>query len=347
MPNRFMLAPLTNQQSHDDGTLSEDEKNWLTMRAQGGFGLTMTCAAYVQKVGQGFPGQLGCFGKEHVSELRVLASGIKKTGSLAFVQLHHAGNRSPEKLIGAQPVSASDDPETGARALTTEEVEQVIEDFIAAAVRCDNAGFDGVELHGAHGYLICQFLSSELNQRTDQFGGSLENRARVLMSIIDGVRESCGPDFILAVRLSPERFGMRTAEIQQLFGWLVKSNKVDLIDMSLWDVFGDCADPDFAGKKLLDQFVSLERGTVMLTVAGKIHTPADVQRVLDAGVDIVTLGRAAILHHDYPQKMQADASFSPRTLPVTEAVLAQEGLSPSFIGYMKNWKGFVVEANAS
>jgi hypothetical protein len=72
-----------------------------------------------------------------------------------------------------------------------------------------------------------------------------------------------------------------------------------------------------------------------------------VQRVLDAGVDIVTLGRAAILHHDYPQMMQADASFSPRTLPVTEAVLVQEGLSPAFIGYMKNWKGFVVEANAS
>ena len=103
MPNRFMLAPLTNQQSHDDGTLSDDEKKWLAMRAEGGFGLTMTCAAYVQKVGQGFPGQLGCFGKEHVSELRVLAQGIKKTGSLAFVQLHHAGNRSPKNALVHSP----------------------------------------------------------------------------------------------------------------------------------------------------------------------------------------------------------------------------------------------------
>ncbi|NDG66268.1 MAG: NADH:flavin oxidoreductase, partial [Actinobacteria bacterium] len=235
MPNRFMLAPLTNQQSHDDGTLSEDEKNWLTMRAQGGFGLTMTCAAHVQKVGQGFPGQLGCFGKEHVPELRVLAKAIKKSGSLAFVQLHHAGNRSPQELIGAQPVSASDDPETGARALTTEEVEEVIEDFIAAAVRCDNAGFDGVELHGAHGYLICQFLSSELNMRTDEFGGSLENRARVLMNIIDGIYTRCRTDFTVAVRLSPERFGMKVAEICEVYSWLVASKKVDIIDMSLWD----------------------------------------------------------------------------------------------------------------
>jgi 2,4-dienoyl-CoA reductase-like NADH-dependent reductase (Old Yellow Enzyme family) len=345
--NRFMLAPLTNQQSHADGTLSDEEHHWLTMRAKGGFGITMTCASHVQRIGQGFPGQLGCFSDDHLEGLTRLAHDIKQAGSVALAQLHHAGNRSPKELIGEAPVCPSDDEKTGARALTTSEVETVIADFISAAVRSQQAGFDGVELHGAHGYLICQFLSSELNQRTDQYGGSLENRARVLMSIVDGVRESCGPDFILAVRLSPERFGMRTAEIQQLFGWLVTSNKVDLIDMSLWDVFGDCADPDFAGKKLLDQFVSLERGEVMLTVAGKIHTPADVQRVLDAGVDIVTLGRAAILHHDYPQKMQADAGFSPRTLPVTEEVLSQEGLSPAFIGYMKNWKGFVVEANAS
>jgi 2,4-dienoyl-CoA reductase-like NADH-dependent reductase (Old Yellow Enzyme family) len=129
-------------------------------------------------------------------------------------------------------VSASDDPETGARALTTEEVEQVIEDFVAAAVRCDNAGFDGVELHGAHGYLICQFLSSELNMRTDQFGGPLENRARVLMNIIDGIYTRCRPDFTVAVRLSPERFGMKVAEICEVYSWLVASKKIDIIDMS-------------------------------------------------------------------------------------------------------------------
>lgn len=347
MANRFMLAPLTNQQSHTDGTLSNEEHHWLTMRAKGGFGITMTCASHVQRIGQGFPGQLGCFSDDHLEGLTRLAADIKEANSVALAQLHHAGNRSPRELIGEAPVCPSDDASTGARALTASEVETVIADFISAAVRSQQAGFDGVELHGAHGYLICQFLSSELNQRTDQYGGSLENRARVLMSIVDGVRESCGPNFILAVRLSPERFGMRISEIQQLFVWLVESNKVDLLDMSLWDVFADCHDPDFAGKKLLDQFVSLKRGNVLLTVAGKIHTPANVQQVLDAGVDIVTLGRAAILHHDYPQKMQADAGFTPRTLPVTEAVLAQEGLSPAFIGYMKNWKGFVVEESAS
>ena len=203
MPNRFMLSPLTNQQSHVDGTLSEEEFTWLTMRAQGGFGLTMTCASHVQRLGQGFPGQLGCFGDEHVDGLKRIADAIRVTGNLSYVQLHHAGNRSPKELIGEAPVCPSEDVETGARELTHAEVEQLIADFVAAAVRCDKAGFDGVELHGAHGYIICQFLSSDINKRSDEFGGSLENRARVLMRIVDGVREQCRSDLQLAVRLSP------------------------------------------------------------------------------------------------------------------------------------------------
>ncbi len=95
MRNRFMLAPLTNLQSNEDGTLSDEEFNWLTMRAKGGFGLTMTCAAHVQAVGQGFPGQLGIFGDEHIAGLTRLATEIKRHNSVAIAQLHHAGRRSP------------------------------------------------------------------------------------------------------------------------------------------------------------------------------------------------------------------------------------------------------------
>ncbi|MDG1200515.1 MAG: NADH:flavin oxidoreductase, partial [Porticoccaceae bacterium] len=130
LKNRFMLAPLTNTQSHSDGRLSDDEYHWLTMRAKGGFGLTMTCAAHVQAVGQGFPGQLGVFGDEHLEGLTRLAQGIKAEDSLAVVQLHHAGMRSPAELIGQPPVCPSDNAETGAVALSTEAVEQLIEDFI-------------------------------------------------------------------------------------------------------------------------------------------------------------------------------------------------------------------------
>src|SRR5215469_12987914 len=130
--NRFMLAPLTNSQSHADGRLSDEEFRWLTFRAKGGFGLVMTCAAHVQRVGNGFPGQLGDFGDEHLPGLTRLAAEIKRLGAVSSVQLHHAGIRSPEALIGEKPVGPSDDAETGARALSTAEVEQLTEDFIAA-----------------------------------------------------------------------------------------------------------------------------------------------------------------------------------------------------------------------
>ena len=112
MKNRFMLAPLTNSQSHADGRLSDEEFHWLTMRAKGQFGLTMTCAAHVQAVGQGFPGQLGIFGDEHLDGHTRLAKAIKDEGSIAVVQLHHAGMRSPKELIGQSPVCPSDDAET-------------------------------------------------------------------------------------------------------------------------------------------------------------------------------------------------------------------------------------------
>lgn len=343
MKNRFMLAPLTNQQSHADGTLSEDEYHWLMMRARGGFGLTMTCAASVQKVGRGFAGQLGCDDDSHIEGLTRLARDIKDAGTLAIVQLHHAGNRSPRELIGADPVCPSDDPETGARALSTSEVEKLITDFVAAAVRCDKAGFDGVELHGAHGYMICQFLSSELNKRTDHYGGSLENRARVLMSIVDGVRSSCREDFNLSVRLSPERFGMKIDEISEVYGWLVDSKKIDFIDMSLWDVFKKPIEEEHKGKRLVDIFAALPRGDVRLGAAGKLYSAADAKRGIDAGLDIAVIGRGAIANHDFAAQSIANPNFKMRELPIPRQVLRDEGLSEVFVGYMGNWPGFVGE----
>jgi 2,4-dienoyl-CoA reductase-like NADH-dependent reductase (Old Yellow Enzyme family) len=342
MPNRFMLAPLTNQQSHVDGTLSDEEYHWLTKRAQGGFGLTMTCAAHVQAVGQGFAGQLGCFSDLHLPGLTRLAAGIHEHNSVAIVQLHHAGRRSPKDLIGTDPLSAGADEKMGARAMTTAEVEQMIQAFVDAAVRAEKAGFDGVELHGAHDYLICQFLNAELNTRSDQFGGSFENRQRVLFAIIDGIRASCGSNFHLGVRLSPERFGMKTSEIVEVYRRLISENKVDMIDMSLWDVFKTGADDNFADRRLVDIFANEERGSTRLAVAGKLYSAADAHRAIDAGADIVAIGRAAITNHDFP-RLSHDASFAMRELPVPRDVLLAEGLSDNFVTYMGNWPGFVGE----
>lgn len=343
MKNRFMLAPLTNTQSHADGTLSDDEFRWLTYRAQGGFGLTMTCAAHVQRIGQGFPGQLGVFGDEHLPGLTRLATAIKAAGSIAAVQLHHAGMRSPKDLIGEAPVCPSDDEETGSRALTLAEVEQLVEDFVAAAVRAEKAGFDGVEIHGAHGYIICQFLSPTLNRRTDRYGGSPENRARILHEIIDGIRARCRPDFNLGLRLSPERFDLELAEIRDLAQAVMTQGQIDYLDMSLWDVAKEPNEEAFKGRTLMSYFTELDRGNVRLGVAGKIMSAQTARECLENGADYVLIGRAAILHHDYPQKVAADPNFTPIALPVSREHLAAEGLGPAFIEYMNNWKGFVAQ----
>ncbi|MGP1678366.1 MAG: oxidoreductase, partial [Burkholderiales bacterium] len=131
MKNRFMLAPLTNSQSHEDGKLSEEEFRWLTMRAAGGFGLTMTCASHVQAIGKGFSGQLGIWSDDHIPGLRRLAGAIKAQQSIAIAQLHHAGMRASAELIGCAPVCPSANEKTGARALTHAEVQQLIADFVA------------------------------------------------------------------------------------------------------------------------------------------------------------------------------------------------------------------------
>jgi 2,4-dienoyl-CoA reductase-like NADH-dependent reductase (Old Yellow Enzyme family) len=344
--NRFTLAPLTNSQSHADGKLSDDEFNWLTYRADGGFALVMTCAAHVQGIGQGFPGQLGVFSDDHLSGLTRLAEAIRAKGAVSSVQLHHAGIRSPEALTGEKPVGPSENAETGARALSEAEVEQLREDFIAAAARAERAGFDGVELHGAHGYILCAFLSPELNQRTDRYGGSPENRARLIFEIIAGVRARTRPDFQLGLRLSPERFGLRFAEQKDLAAQVLASGDLDYLDMSLWDVFKAPVEAEFASKPLIDWFAELPRGTTRLGAAGKLMSAADCRRVLEHGLDFPILGRAAILHHDFPRDVAADPDFRATSLPVTREYLRGQRLGPTFVDYMAGWKGFVAEEPA-
>lgn len=342
-----MLAPLTNLQSRSDGRLSDDEFAWLTYRAEGGFGQVMTCAAHVQRVGQGFPGQLGIFSDDHLPGLTRLATAIRSLGAACAVQLHHAGIRSPADLIGTQPVGPSDNDEFHARAMSESEIEALIEDFVAAAVRAEKAGFDGVELHGAHGYILCAFLSPETNTRTDRYGGSLDNRARIVREIIKGIRSRTPAQFQLGLRLSPERFGLRFAEQREIAGEMLSSGDLDYVDMSLWDVFKPPVEAEFAAKPLIDWFSDLPRGNTRLGVAGKLMSAELCRNALAHGADFAILGRAAILHHDFPKCVAANPDFRSVSLPVTRNYLKAQRLGPAFVDYMAGWKGFVQEDEAA
>ncbi|WP_029429954.1 NADH:flavin oxidoreductase [Blastococcus sp. URHD0036] len=338
LPNRLALAPLTNRQSHADGTLSEAERTWLLRRARGGFGLTMTCASHVQPNGQGFGGQLAIHSDVFLDGLTSLATDLRETGTRSAVQLHHAGARADRAEV-ADPVSASE--LDGARALTTEEVQQLGADFVAAAVRAERAGFDGVEVHGAHGYVLTQFLSAETNRRTDAYGGSPENRARLLLEVLAGIRAACGPDLQLGLRLSVERFGLRTLEVRELVEELYRRAELDYLDLSLWDVTKHSVDEDAQRLPLLELFAELPRGDVRLGVAGKVRTPADAAAVLERGADLAFVGRAAILNAEFAD-LARDPAWEPEAGPVDAGYLAAQDVSPPFVDYLRsNFRGVV------
>ena len=342
MKNRLLCAPMTTTQSHDDGTLSEEELRWLVMRAEGDFAMTMTCGSHVQAVGRGFFGQLGCWSDDHIPGLSRLAAAIKAAGSISSLQLYHAGERA-EPFPGEKIVAPWNDERKNTRALTTDEVRQTIDDFVQGAVRAEKAGFEGVEIHGAHGYLPAQFFDKR-NQRNDGYGGSYKERTRFIDEMIDGIRASTAPDFQLGLRLSPERRGADMAETRQFAEESMLSGKIDYLDISLWDCFKEPDEDAYKGRPIIEYFVDLPRGDCKLAVAGKMMSAAGAQQCLDAGADFLAIGRGAILHHDFARRSIEDPSFTTAPIPVSRSYLYQEGVSPAFADYLSSlWKAGVAD----
>jgi 2,4-dienoyl-CoA reductase-like NADH-dependent reductase (Old Yellow Enzyme family) len=344
--NRVWLAPMTNSQSHADGALSDAEHEWLAMRSRGGFGVVETCAAHVALDGQGWAGELGVYDDALLPGLRRLAATLAGDGAVGLVQIFHGGVRAPSSLTGAQPWSASVFEAKGAerpREATLEDITRVIAQFRQAAARAEAAGLSGVELHGAHGYLLCQFMSRTMNPRTDGWGGSLEGRARLVRETMRAVRGAVSPGFVVGVRLSPEDFGnargLDLDESVQIARWLCDDG-ADFIHLSLWDSSKNTA------KRPEEHAVTLFRAAlpreVPLVVAGSVWTRADAEALLEKGAAAVALGRAAIANPDWPLRV-VDASWQPRRPPLTTAELEERGLSPRFAEYMRNWKGFVAD----
>lgn len=349
LKHRIALAPLTNQQANADGSLSDDEYQWLVARAVGGFSSVLTCAALVTPNGQTWPGQLGAYSDDHLPGLTKLATGLREAGATSILQMHHGGLRADISTMQGDPakrelVAPWDDSDKGARALTSDEVNDIISDFVEAAVRADKAGFDGVEIHGAHGYLLCQFLDGEKNTRHDGWGGSLADRSRIFFEIISGIRERTRPDFQLGVRLSPERNGIKLTEAVQLSKDLLTTDELDFLDISLWDVKKFPYEEEHADRRLISYFTELDRGRTRFAVAGDIDDAQDIDFCMDAGADFVLVGTAGILQHDFASKCLADPHFIGLRKPVSRAHLESEYIGASFMRYLSTrWDDFVLD----
>jgi 2,4-dienoyl-CoA reductase-like NADH-dependent reductase (Old Yellow Enzyme family) len=344
--NRLVLAAMTNQQSHDDGSLGDDELRWLMARTS--FGIVTTCAAHVARDGQGWAGELGVYCDDLLPGLTRLATALRGAGTVALVQIFHGGVRAPSRLTGEPPFSAStfelDAPgfETP-REATAEDIDRTIAAFAAAARRCAEAGFDGVEIHGAHGYLITQFLGTVTNRRTDTWGGPLENRARFVRSILAAVRAAVPDRFLVGVRLSPEvpEQGVALDESLTVARWLVEDG-VDFLHVSNWDSFKPPAARPHSKKPLTTWFREAVGPKVPVIATGSVWTPTQAAEVLDHGADLVGLARAAIGNAAWPEEA-ARPGWEPARPPYAPESLRANALSDRMIDYMRRWPGFVTD----
>jgi 2,4-dienoyl-CoA reductase-like NADH-dependent reductase (Old Yellow Enzyme family) len=316
--NRVVMAPMTTMSSFYDGSITNDEVDYYAERG-GGPGIIITGVANVTAEGKGFEGELSIAHDSTIRGLSKIAKAIQKDGTKAVIQIFHAGRKTNSKILrGIQPTSASaiaaahpKESETP-RELTNEEIETIIHDFGQAARRAILAGFDGVELHGANGYLLQQFFSPHSNQREDSWGGSFNNRMQFPLKVIEQVSSVieayADKPFILGYRLSPEELetpGIRL-EDSLAFAQALTGTKVDYIHLSLGSYKRSSLNQREDTEPILAKFVRALKSSKPIIGGGSVERPDDAEAVIQAGATFVGIGRELIREPKWVQKVQAN-----------------------------------------
>lgn len=314
LPNRIAKAALS-EALGDAGNSPDDRIVTLYRRwAQGGYGLLITGNIMVDRAHLGEPGNIAIEDDRDLPQLTAWTKAAHDGGAVIFAQLNHPGRQSNLLNIGHQPVAPSAVPlampgATTPRELTSAEIEEIIERFATAAVVCEEAGFDGVELHAAHGYLITQFLSPFTNLRTDSWGGTPERRMRVLIEVVRRVRSRVRPGFAVAIKLNSADFqrGGFTEDDSRAVVAALASEAVDLIEVS----GGNYEAPAMGGSEasstrereayFLDyaRAVRREAGVIPIAVTGGFRSRVAMEDALDAGdCDLVGIARPTVTTTD-------------------------------------------------
>jgi 2,4-dienoyl-CoA reductase-like NADH-dependent reductase (Old Yellow Enzyme family) len=315
LKNRVVMAPMTNFSSHADGTVSDDEVSYYIRRSKG-VGMVVTACTYVTANGKGFDGEFGADTDEMIPSLRRLASAIKEQGAKAVLQIFHGGRMCPPALVpNNEVVSASAVPAEGEgqpvpRELTDAEVESIIRDFGEATRRAIEAGFDGVEIHGANTYLIQQFFSPHSNRRTDRWGGSVEKRLAFPLAVVDEVKkvvaDHAKEPFIVGYRFSPEEPetpGITMADTLVLIDALAEKN-LDYLHVSLmefWSVPRRGVEDTRSRIEMIQERVG---DNVPVIGVGSIHTPDEAVKALESRIPLIALGRELIIDPDWVEKIE-------------------------------------------
>jgi 2,4-dienoyl-CoA reductase-like NADH-dependent reductase (Old Yellow Enzyme family) len=303
--NRFTVAPMTHFASHEDGSISDEERHFLTDRFDG-FGLFIAAATLVSPEGKAFVGQPEAIGEKDLPSLREVVRIAKQQGATAVLQIHHGGHLSlPELLKGREMVAPSADEKSGARTLTDEEIRNLISAFANAAHLAIQAGFDGVEIHGANNYLIQQFVSGESNRRTDQWGGSIENRLRFPLAIVDAVtavrQQYATDEFIVGYRFSPEEPGEQGLTMKDTFALIdaLVEKPLQYLHVSLWDFYKKArrgADTTMTRMQLLHERIN---GKLPLIGIGNLFTADQILQAYQTGwAEFIATGKTVMMNPD-------------------------------------------------
>jgi len=315
LKNRLIVPPMVVNFCTPDGMVTERFIKYHEAKAKGGWGLITIEQCPVIKAGKGHPGQPGLWSDEHIEGLSKLTERVHAAGAKISVQINHAGRQTMSFITGTQPVapSAIKDPllpETP-RELTIGEIHEIVKQFGDAALRAKKAGFDMVEEHAHASYLIASFLSPTSNKRTDQYGGSLLNRARFALEVLKSMREKVGPDFPIMFRFSADELidgGLSIGDTIAI-AQMVEEAGINALDVSVGNSFSYryMVQPSAVSHAFLADIAQEFKKAVSIpvAVAGRINDPFIAESILKTGkADLISMGRTSLADPEFPNKIR-------------------------------------------
>ena len=311
LKNRVVMPPMVTRYAADDGFVTERTRNYYGARARGGAGLIIVEATYVHRQGWAFPNQIGISDDKFIPKLSELVDTVHRHGAKIAIQLHHGGRQAKEALSGLQPVAPSPLPMAGGempREMMVEEIAETVAYFAEAAIRAQKAGFDGVELHAAHGYLIDQFLSPTSNKRDDEYGGDLHRRARFFLEIIAAVKEAVGEDYPVWCRMDGKEYGVEgiTLEDARQTARLAQDAGLAAIHVSSWGPTTPVnrTTPTFVPAVIEELAEGIKKAVSIPVIAVGRITPEDGERMLKEGkADLIAIGKAMLADSEWSNKV--------------------------------------------
>ncbi|OXA85904.1 NADH-dependent flavin oxidoreductase [Flavobacterium hercynium] len=320
LKNRIVMSPMTTWASNEDFSISDEEVEYYKKRVNG-VGLVITGCTHVMANGIGFTHEFAGYDDTFIPSLKKLADASKSGGAPAILQMFHAGNKAIPGLIpDGKVVSASailsgpillSEKENLPKELSKNEILEIIKAFGETTRRAIEAGFDGVEIHGAHGFLLQNFISPFFNNRNDEWGGSLENRLRFSLEILREVKNIVSKyadrPFLIGYRISPEELPQQTYGLPDTFNLIDQliEEKIDYLHFSLFDAVNQKPiDSEISKEPISVTLNNYVNNRVPVLVAGGITTPAMADQVVEYGVSMVAIGRTLIVNPDWVELTQ-------------------------------------------